>query len=55
MPIGVVVESEEDVGAVAQAYQPPTTDVYDEAQPEVKVLTWQSYLKTGERQVKCMG
>lgn len=25
----------------------PTTDVYDDAQPRVRVLEWQSYLKQG--------
>ncbi|MEW5314515.1 MAG: hypothetical protein WDW38_006007 [Sanguina aurantia] len=44
-PIAVVAEGPATPAAVAAAgYRCETTDVYDASQPQVKVLTWQSYL-----------
>ena len=54
-PVGLVCEEEGQVEQVARAYRCPTTDVYDDAQPSVPVLTWQSHLAKGTRKVKCMG
>eukprot|EP00197_Chlamydomonas_leiostraca_P008548 CAMPEP_0202884766 /NCGR_PEP_ID=MMETSP1391-20130828/41319_1 /ASSEMBLY_ACC=CAM_ASM_000867 /TAXON_ID=1034604 /ORGANISM="Chlamydomonas leiostraca, Strain SAG 11-49" /LENGTH=191 /DNA_ID=CAMNT_0049567995 /DNA_START=378 /DNA_END=953 /DNA_ORIENTATION=- len=55
-PVGVVCEDEDQAKQLSrQGYKCPTGDVYDEQQPRVNVLTWQSYLKTGKKQVKCMG
>jgi hypothetical protein len=52
-------EEEEQVEQVAGSFQVPTTDVYDSGQPQVKVVTWQSYLADkkhpGERDLSCMG
>ncbi len=53
-PVALVCESEEQMTA-ASAFKCPTTDVYDEQQPQVHVLAWQSFLKQGSREVKCMG
>ncbi len=33
----------------------PTSNVYDQGQPQVRVLEWQSYLKAGTQGRKCMG
>ncbi len=56
-PVATFVESEESLQQLREAGPPacPTTDVYDEAQPSVPVLPWQSFLKAGSRTVKCMG
>jgi hypothetical protein len=49
-------EEKEQVPEVARGFEVPTTDVYDSNQPQVKVLTWQSYLaKPGQRDLSCMG
>mmetsp|Transcript_23742 Transcript_23742/g.52089 ORF Transcript_23742/g.52089 Transcript_23742/m.52089 type:complete len:222 (+) Transcript_23742:63-728(+) len=57
-PVGLMVTSEEALALLRKAganYACPTTDVYDDSQPQVQVLPWQSFLKSGKRQVKCMG
>ncbi|KIY96201.1 hypothetical protein MNEG_11761 [Monoraphidium neglectum] len=44
--------------AAARRHTPPTKDVYDESQPSVRVLEWQSYLKESSEDPgakKCMG
>jgi len=56
-PLATFVEREESVQALKAAggYQCPTTNVYDDTQSNVPVLTWQSYLKSTKRTIKCMG
>jgi pyruvate/2-oxoglutarate dehydrogenase complex dihydrolipoamide acyltransferase (E2) component len=57
-PIALLVESQEslkEVAALPSSWKPPTTNVYDDTQPRVNVLPWQSYLKETSRKVKCMG
>jgi len=56
-PVAVFAETEAAAAAAAADGAPrvPTTDVYDDAQPRVAVLPWQSFLKQGSRKVKCMG
>lgn len=57
-PIGLLVESKEALegaAALPSDWRPHTTNVYDETQPKVNVLPWQSYLKEASRKVKCMG
>ena len=39
-PVALFVEEEADVGQ-ALRWQCPTTDVYDEGQPQVAILPWQ--------------
>lgn len=52
-PIALIVEDgAEDVPA-PQKLSCPTTNVYDEAQPRVRVLEWQSYLKHGSSGTGC--
>ena len=53
-PLAVFVEHEDQVEE-GKGWSCPTTNVYDEKQPSVAMLTWQSFLKTASRQVKCMG
>jgi hypothetical protein len=56
-PVATFAETAEAAAAAAApgAPVPPTSDVYDESQPSVNVLPWQSFLKTSSREVKCMG
>lgn len=56
-PVATFVENLESLDEMGKSggYLCPTTDVYDMSQPSVKVLPWQSFLKSGSRQVKCMG
>lgn len=42
-PVGLLVEEQLDAAPLAH-YVCPTTDVYDEKQPQVSLLPWQSYL-----------
>lgn len=55
-PIAVVAEGPGSPAAVmAEGYACETSDVYDAEQPQVKVLTWQSYLagpKEGEEKAE---
>ncbi|KAI8472736.1 MAG: hypothetical protein J3K34DRAFT_412935 [Monoraphidium minutum] len=53
LPVGapIAIVSEDDSAAAvaaAAAFAPPTSDVYDAAQPRVRVLEWQSFLKAQE-------
>ena len=58
-PVGVLCEDEDQVGAIQQHYSCPTSNVYDEQQPQVATLPWQSFLKGGGESGKgggcCMG
>ncbi|GAX84838.1 hypothetical protein CEUSTIGMA_g12259.t1 [Chlamydomonas eustigma] len=64
-PVAVLVESQEDLlkwqehlakrPTPGLKWQCPTTNVYDDTQPPVAVLPWQSFLKSSTRKVKCMG
>ncbi|KAG1675412.1 hypothetical protein FOA52_012331 [Chlamydomonas sp. UWO 241] len=56
-PVATFCDTAEGAAAAAAPGAPtlPTTDVYDESQPHVNVLPWQSFLKTSTREVKCMG
>jgi pyruvate/2-oxoglutarate dehydrogenase complex dihydrolipoamide acyltransferase (E2) component len=47
-PIAVFAPEGSDPGAAA-AWRPPSSDVYDDRQPTVGVLEWQSYLKESQK------
>lgn len=48
-PIALWCEYAEDMQK-AKDFTCPTDNVYDDSQPEVKVLEWQSYLKTSSKE-----
>ncbi len=54
---GEPLTAEQRLQRLSSSYKVPTSDVYDESQPKVRVLEWQSFLKASKepKGSKCMG